>query len=282
MDSQRRRTKCPTPLGGTDDASSFDIEIDTSGGQVNLKATGQLDLEGKASYSVTVTATDSDSNSATLSVTIKVTNVDEKPEISGGTDCEENTAGTGYECEYAENGTGSVETFTAEDPEGATITWDLTGTDSANFRIVGGVLRFAVTPDYEAPADDNTDNTYEVTVTAADAAADVNTAEKTVTVEVTNVEEPGKVMITVAGTGVTIAPLPVLLPQVDVELTATLSDEDLRAADGSPVTLSPTWQVVQGQRQRQQQDQWCYGRCVHSHCGGRWQPADRKGDLQGC
>ena len=51
-------------------------------------------------------------------------------------------------------------------------------------------------------------------------------------IEVTNVDEPGQVMLTVVGTGVTTGPLPVLLPQVDVELTATLSDDDLRAADG--------------------------------------------------
>ena len=65
---------------GGPDAAAF--EIDTTN-QVDLKATGQLDLEDKASYSVTVTATDSDSNSATLSVTIKVTEVDEAPEDHG-------------------------------------------------------------------------------------------------------------------------------------------------------------------------------------------------------
>ena len=91
---------------------------------------------------------------------------------------------------YAENGMDPVATFTAVDPEGAAITWDLDGADAADFSIEDGVLRFAETPDYETPADDDQGNTYEVTVTAADAATDGNTAMRTVMVEVTNVDEP--------------------------------------------------------------------------------------------
>ncbi len=56
--------------------------------------------------------------------------------------------------EYPENGTGPVATYTATDPEGTAITsWTLTGTDADAFTTVGGVLRFAKTPDYEMPAD---------------------------------------------------------------------------------------------------------------------------------
>ena len=56
--------------------------------------------------------------------------------------------------EYDENGTGPVATYTATDPEGTAITsWTLAGTDADAFTIVGGVLRFAKTPDYEMPAD---------------------------------------------------------------------------------------------------------------------------------
>ena len=56
--------------------------------------------------------------------------------------------------EYDENGTGPVATYTATDQEGTAITsWTLAGTDADAFTIVGGVLRFAKTPDYEMPAD---------------------------------------------------------------------------------------------------------------------------------
>ena len=88
--------------------------------------------------------------------------------------------------EYPENGTDAVATFTAADPEGKAIEWDVTGADAAVFDITGGVLTFKTSPNYEASADAGNDNTYEVTVRAADAATDGNTSEETVTVEVTN------------------------------------------------------------------------------------------------
>ena len=73
-----------------------------------------------------MTATDSDGNSATLPVTVTVTNVDEMPVVSSsGANCEENAGKTGYDCDYAENGKGPVATFTAVDPEGAAVSWDL-------------------------------------------------------------------------------------------------------------------------------------------------------------
>ena len=65
-----------------------------------------------------MTAADSLSESSTITVTIKVTNVDEMPDLEG--EAPE---------KYAENGTGAVATFTAEDPEGEPIVWSLGGGD---------------------------------------------------------------------------------------------------------------------------------------------------------
>ena len=47
-------------------------------------------------------------------------------------------------------------------------TWSLSGADRSKFDITGGTLIFMTgfTPNYEMPADDNMDNTYEVTVVA--------------------------------------------------------------------------------------------------------------------
>ena len=109
-------------LGGPD-AASFDI-VRTSG-QLQTKA--ELDKETKDTYTVTVTAADSLSESSTITVTIKVTNVDEMPDLEG--EAPE---------EYAENGTGAVATFTAEDPEGESIVWSLDGADMNEFTIVNG------------------------------------------------------------------------------------------------------------------------------------------------
>ena len=104
---------------------------------------------------VTVTATDSlGASAASIPVTIMVTNVDEMPDVSGD-----------EEADYAENGTGSVATYTASDPEGAAVKWSLGGDDDSDFMIDNGVLSFKKSPDYESPmggTDGTLTNTYEV------------------------------------------------------------------------------------------------------------------------
>ena len=48
--------------------------------------------------------------------------------------------------------TGSVATYTADDPEGAAVKWSLSGVDAADFSIEGGVLAFVKAPNFESPA----------------------------------------------------------------------------------------------------------------------------------
>ena len=137
--------------------------------------------------------------------------------------------------EYPENGTGPVATFTAIDPEGASIVWSLAAADDMeDFSIVNGVLRFKSPPDFEAPQGGGTNGTsvtYQVTVQASDGGAAATTAMKPVTIEVTNVEEPGTVMLSR------------LQPQVGVAITATLSDPDnINVTDQAAVT----WEWYRG------------------------------------
>ena len=199
-------------LGGPH-AASFGILRNT--GQLQTKA--ELDKETEDTYTVTVTAADSLSESSTITVTIKVTNVDEMPDLEG--EAPE---------EYAENGMGAVATFTAEDPEGESITWSLAaGGDMEDFSIENGVLRFKSAPDYEAPADVGSNNMYEVTVQASDGGVGT-TATEVLTIEVTNVDEPGTVMLST------------LQPQVDVVIRATLDDPDRQNVN------TITWQWYQG------------------------------------
>ena len=87
---------------------------------------------------------------------------------------------------YAENGTQEVAQFDATNPGGGTLEWSLKGDDAGDFTIAGGTLRFGTTPNYEAPADDDTDNEYLVTVVASDGSQRGGLA---VTVDVTNVNE---------------------------------------------------------------------------------------------
>ena len=88
---------------------------------------------------------------------------------------------------YAENGTSTVATYTATDPENDQITWSLSGTDSSDFSVLRGDLTFNAAPDYEQPADADTNNVYRVTVRAFDG---THTVTLDVTVTVTDVNEP--------------------------------------------------------------------------------------------
>ena len=87
---------------------------------------------------MTLTASDETSNESTLNITVTITNVDEAPVITGDS-----------AVNYAENGTGAVATYSASDPEGATVTLTLGGTDAASFSLSDGELTFGTSPDYE-------------------------------------------------------------------------------------------------------------------------------------
>ena len=167
-------------LGGADAAL---FAIDRASGQITVGSGTKLDKETKDTYTVTVTATDSFGVGSTITVTIKVTDVDEPPAISVG-----GLVVTGMRSvEYAENGTGMVATYGAVGPDASSAIWSLSGDDAGDFRIsTAGVLTFRASPNYETPADADTDSVYMVTVEANDG---TNTATKAVTVTVTDVDE---------------------------------------------------------------------------------------------
>ncbi len=162
----------------------------------SIKETGELSFNSPPDYEkprdgnknnvfeVTVTASDGNLES-TLDIEITVTNVNEAPIVTGLA-----TAS------YAENGTASVATYTATDPEGDEFTLDIAGTDTTQFVInVAGVLSFSSPPDHEKPRDANKDNTYEVTVTASD-----GHLESSLDVEVTVTDVAEAILITGADT----------------------------------------------------------------------------------
>jgi hypothetical protein len=70
---------------------------------------------------------------------------------------------------FAEHGSRLVVRATATNDDAAPVTWSLSGTDAAQFRVAAdGWISFVGDPDFEVPRDANGDNTYEVTLTAAD------------------------------------------------------------------------------------------------------------------
>ena len=161
-------------IGGAD-ATAF--SIDGTNGQLQTKAA--LDHETKASYSVTVTATDGDNLSDTTTVTISVTNVNEAPSFTEGSTATRSIA------ENKAAGTNVGAAFTATDVDAnTTLTYSLSGTDAATFRIVStnGQLKTKAALNYE------TKPSYSVTITVSDGEGSTDTID--VTIDVTDVYEP--------------------------------------------------------------------------------------------
>ena len=124
-------------------------------------------------YNLTVRASDG-RNYGYLEVTVIVEDVNEAPTIT-------TTSKTAFS--YRENGTATIYTFRATDPERGNFTWSLSGADDDDFTISEtGVLSFASSPNYESPTDSGRDNVYEVTVVARDDASNSGTLDVTVTV----------------------------------------------------------------------------------------------------
>ena len=256
---------------GPDDALEYELSGDTDAFSIHPE-TGQLttkmefDHESKNKYTVTVTATDTHGASASTRVEIYVVDVDEGPEgytsPDGG-------------LPYTENSKDVVLTLSVSDPEGATpVTWSLVEAletpvqmidgvaltaddiaDHAQFKIDprSGVLEFKNPPDFDAPADDGTNNTYNIVVQASDGDAGNNAFTGTdvatpiedpgvnmvdnddtrswfkVVVNVSDVNEPGSIRMHYTEH----AASTLLQPQIEVPITAAgLMDQDGTPAPG--------------------------------------------------
>ena len=190
-----------------DDAESFDIDAAT--GQIKTAIT--LDYGNKNSYTVIVTATDPSLESDTITVTINVTQAPVSPSNNGDSGNSGNGGGGGgggggfptqrtnskpgfdeghsTTREVAENTPGGRNIglpVTATDGDDDPLTYSLSGTHAASFGInpSTGQLKTEDALDHEARA------SYLVTVTASDGVAGSTDATITVTITVTDVNEP--------------------------------------------------------------------------------------------
>ena len=179
-----------------DDAAHFTIDSTTGELSFSIRPDFEnaVDMGSNNTYEIVVEADDGqgESNSVgTFTVTVTVTNVDETPEIT--TDGTTHTAPSFMEIEYdAATAVLTIADYDGRDEEEQTITWSMAGTDAGDFTIdrMTGVLSFAQRPNFpnfEMPADNGTDNVYNVTVRARDTAS--NTRELEVIVTVTDVNE---------------------------------------------------------------------------------------------
>ena len=167
----------------SDDGGKF--SIDSSSGALTFSTAPDFetptdvgDTAMNNTYVATVKVTDngiegsraaSNHKSDTHEITVTVTNVNEAPTITT-TD----TAPSKMEIEYDDDSPDlSVVTYMASDPDtqaGNTLTWSLEGTDAGDFDIDSGTgaLTFKAAPNYEIPVDDDTNNSYSITVKVTD------------------------------------------------------------------------------------------------------------------
>ena len=186
-------------LGGAD-AGDFSIERRSAAAAdfPSVFFRNQPDFEDPADsdtdnvYNLAVRASDG-TNRSEIAFTVTVTDINERPAIT------EDAVSSYAEIEFDSTATPpAVHTFTATDHDhGDSVAWSLEGDDAGDFEINSstGVLTFVQAsgsrprPNFEAPADDDSLNTYEVTVKATDDDSSPLSSTYAVTVTVTNVNE---------------------------------------------------------------------------------------------
>ena len=97
--------------------------------------------------------------------------------------------------QYPEHNTEPVGAYSATDPEGTEITWQIEDTDAEHFRISeDGVLTFRRPPDYEDPVDFRLNNTYEIRILAVDSGIPRASGRLQVRIEIKQVNEIGPIV----------------------------------------------------------------------------------------
>ena len=223
-------TEVDTAVPGTGDARIFAIDND---GQITV-ATTTLDYENGADansdsvYEVQVKAIDPSMASTTIDLTIRVTNVDEAPKLATTTETEGLTAVERDENSASSTGL-SVYRASDDEDDDSRLRWSLEGPDAGMFEFSATTsppdncnigansencieLNFKQSPDFEARADADGNNVYNVTLVVTD--RDEMTASRDVAVTVKNIEEYGKITLSNR------------VPEVGTAITASLNDPD--------------------------------------------------------
>ncbi|WP_425390750.1 cadherin domain-containing protein [Ekhidna sp.] len=165
-----------------------DFSIDPANGLISFISSPDFenpdDFDTDNEYLLEVTADDGGSaNNLTVQmITIMVNDVDEDPVFVSA-----------VAADFDENATSVVIDVDASDGDGGIVDTGITysfsgGADDTDFSIDfnTGEVTFNAAPDFESPADANSDNDYELQVTASDG---VNTADQNIIISVTDVNE---------------------------------------------------------------------------------------------
>ena len=171
-------TSTLTLASGTPNATNFSLSYNNATQQMDLvtSASGQLGggVTANQTFTFTISATDSLGNTGSTTCNLLVKNA-ELPTVTGPTSIskQENTLTTAVIGTCTASGTGP-------------FSWSITGGSDASYFTVDsttGQLRFATSPNYEQPGDSDTDNVYEVEVTATN---QFGTGSGTISVTVTD------------------------------------------------------------------------------------------------
>lgn len=208
-------------IAGGPDAAQFAIDPNT--GAVTFAVAPAdfetpTDLGADNAYNLIISASDGVATT-TQAVRLTVTNEnDNAPTIEAGTDS------------VVENTTGVVLTVSAGDADGDALTFAIAGgADAALFTVDAstGALSFIAPPDFDTPADADTDNIFQVDISASDGTF---TSTDTATIVVSDINDETPVFTS----GVAQA--------VDENLTATGYVATATDADGT----SPTFAITGG------------------------------------
>ena len=150
-------------ISGTDSES---VSINSSSGVLTFNSAPNY--ESKTSYSIVASASDG-VNETNQNVTITINNINEAPAF---------TSSASFSADENQTSIGSV---SVTDPENATLSYSLSGTDASSLGISdSGVLSFGSAPNYESK------NSYSATVAASDG---TNSSTQDITITITDVND---------------------------------------------------------------------------------------------
>lgn len=212
-------------IGGAD-AARFSINA-ASGALVFVAAPNfeaPKDAGANNIYDVVVQASDGVTVD-TQALAVTVTNVNEAPVFTFTTTTAAffSETQTSASMTVIENRTQAVADFNASDPDNTSPTFSVSGADASQFTInaATGILSFISPPDYEAHADANGDNIFDLSVTASDG---VYSVTKTVSITVLNDNEAPYITSNGGGTSAAIT----LNENVSFVTSVTVGDPDGR------------------------------------------------------
>ena len=224
-------------LGGVD---SGYFSFDTSSGALafyQLPALADFPEDGSIAYALSITATDLAANSSTLDLSVSLLDdTGSAPtfaQASVSIAVDENSADTVYTAQASDVDSGDI------------LSYSISGADADSFTInsSSGALAFQQAPDFENPADDNSDNTYELTITVTDSMA--KQAQQSLTISVNNLNDNSP-QFTLSSNAFTVS------ENSSIVATITASDADsdtltytlTNTSDAAAFTLDPSSGVL--------------------------------------